>query len=252
MEYFLQILGSIASIGSIPLAIYLYLRSREAKYFRLRQEIVRILSFQVGEGRWLRPFEIQAVIDSKLRENKLRKNAITVYEVVEDLVCETISSPMLDSQRKEEIIRNLREIHHQGAILKAIQSYGITYRGLLHSIQNEVKLRPEDSILLNQESTPLEEAEALTENGKTTEGVSALFGWIAGLASVAGVILSLLQIRGESISNFFSSPRILLDILISLLATIAAMTLTYFFRRTLNKVEGNEDKKMLKGKIDNT
>ncbi|HXU38834.1 MAG TPA: hypothetical protein VN937_20935 [Blastocatellia bacterium] len=199
------------------------------------------------------PFEIQAVIDSKLRENKLRRNSITVYEVVEDLVCETISSPMLDSNRKDDIIRNLREIHHQGAILNAIQNYGITYRGFLQSIQNTVELRPEDSSVLKREDATTEEVEALTESHKTTESASALFGWIAGFASVAGIILSLLQIGvATSVSNFFSSSRLLLDILIGVLATITAVTLSYLYRRTLDKSEKYKDKKMLKRNTDNT
>lgn len=68
MNNILQIIGSIASIGGIPLAIYLFLRSKEAKLIRLKREIVKILSYQIGEGRNLSIFEIQAVIDSKLEK----------------------------------------------------------------------------------------------------------------------------------------------------------------------------------------
>jgi hypothetical protein len=127
MEYLLQILGSIASIGSIPLAVYLYFRSREAKHTKARQEIVRIISFQVGEGRRLSTFEIRAVIDSKIRESRIRENSITVNEIIEDLVSETIMSPMLESQRKAEIIENLRSIHERRSATRQ-------YHPLLHSL----------------------------------------------------------------------------------------------------------------------
>ena len=53
MSSVLQLLGSIASIGSIPLAIYLYLRNQEVRHSMLRREIVKALSFQIGEGREL-------------------------------------------------------------------------------------------------------------------------------------------------------------------------------------------------------
>lgn len=65
----LQVLGSLASLAAIPLSVYLYLRSREARAAKLRREIVRILSYQIGEGRDLSLFEVQAVIDSKTREH---------------------------------------------------------------------------------------------------------------------------------------------------------------------------------------
>ena len=65
MDAFLQILGSVASIGSIPLTIYFYLRSRESKFTKLKFDIVKVLSYQIGEGRELALFEVGAVIDSK-------------------------------------------------------------------------------------------------------------------------------------------------------------------------------------------
>jgi len=49
MKEIFTIIGSIASIGSLPLAIYLYLKSREAKYNRVFREIVNIQSFQIEE-----------------------------------------------------------------------------------------------------------------------------------------------------------------------------------------------------------
>ena len=67
------------------------LGSREVKFSKLKREIVKILSYQIGEGRNLSTFEIQAVIDSKIREAGIKGNALSVSEIVEDLVSETIS-----------------------------------------------------------------------------------------------------------------------------------------------------------------
>jgi hypothetical protein len=101
MEQVLTILGTIASLGAIPLSIYFYLKSKEAKFDKIKKEIVKTLSYQIGEEREITAFEIQTVINSKLRENGFKTNTIKIDEIVEDLVSETISSPMIDRNRKK-------------------------------------------------------------------------------------------------------------------------------------------------------
>jgi hypothetical protein len=151
MNNLLQILGSIASIGSIPLAIYLYLRNREAHYNKIRKEILKTISFQIGEGRSLSTFEVKAVIDSKLRENRLKQNSITIIEIIEDLVSDTITNPMFQNEKKSEIINNLEKIHHDGNFINIIYKYNITDLTLLNALKKEVKLTPEDhQILVDQ------------------------------------------------------------------------------------------------------
>ena len=100
----LGIIGSIASVGAIPLSIWLYLRSQEEKLLSTRREIIRVLSFQLGEGRPLSLFEINAVIDSQLRARKLKPGVVTPKAILDDLVSETLSNPMLAPQRKEIIL----------------------------------------------------------------------------------------------------------------------------------------------------
>lgn len=114
LDAILPTIGSVASIGSIPLAVYLFLRTREAKYVRVRREIVRTLSYQIGEGRELPRFEISAVVASKLREANLKLSAINVIEILDDLVSETIANPMLEATRKETIVGNLERLHRIG------------------------------------------------------------------------------------------------------------------------------------------
>lgn len=108
-------IGTIASISSIPLAIYFYIKSREETTDRNRREILRIISYQIGESRTLNLFEIDRVIGSNLRNNKLKKGTITSKNIVEDLISDTISSPLLESSRKEAILKNLKDIFPTGA-----------------------------------------------------------------------------------------------------------------------------------------
>jgi hypothetical protein len=110
MEFFLTILGSVASIGSVPLSLYLYIRSREARQAKVKGEIVRVLSFHIGQGRPLTAFEVRSVVDSKLRESRLKVGSITEMEIVQDLVTEIISSPLLTGDLKSDIILQLSSL----------------------------------------------------------------------------------------------------------------------------------------------
>jgi hypothetical protein len=71
----LSVLGSLASLGAIPLSVYLYLRSKEARVARVRREIVKTLSYQIGEGRELSLFTIGTVIRSRIRDESVRKGS---------------------------------------------------------------------------------------------------------------------------------------------------------------------------------
>jgi len=110
MENFLTFIGSIASIVSIPIAIYIYLKSNEQKKETIRREILKTISYQIGENRVLDLFEVDKIIISNLRNNKLAKEAINIKSILEDLISDTVSSPLLDSKRKEDILTNIKDI----------------------------------------------------------------------------------------------------------------------------------------------
>ncbi len=122
MNDILQRIGSVASIAGIPLAIYLFLRSQAQKYVDIRKDIVDRLSFQIGEGRQLSIFEIQAMIASRVRQNRIRYGLIEADQVIEDLVTEIVNSPLLESARKEEVITQLRSLHSLGRLYNLVAS----------------------------------------------------------------------------------------------------------------------------------
>lgn len=232
MNTILQILGSIASIGAIPLAIYLYLRSREARYSKLRHEIVRILSYQIGEGRNLSTFEIRTVIDSKTREARGKQGTIDVNEVVEDLVVETISSPMLNSERKREILLNLGEIHRRGKILAAIDRYRISYRQFLIGIQNTMPLKEEDLSIAESE-VPERRAEEPSVRPERRERVSEIFALVGAVVTIIALLVSIL---GEtklmkSFSAIIENNEQLLKFMLGIAAGLIASIITAFIRK---------------------
>ena len=120
MREFLQIVGSVASILGVPLGCYFYIKGRVQRYAIVRREIVKRLSHQIGEGRAVGLFELNAVIDSLVRDCKLREGSISSDSVIQDLVAETVSSPLLDSKRKEQLIGELSSIHSHHSVYQAI------------------------------------------------------------------------------------------------------------------------------------
>jgi len=243
MNALFPIIGSIASIGAIPLAIYLYLRSREAKYARLRHEIVKILSYQIGEGRNLSIFEVQSVIDHKLRDHRAKQNSITVNEIVEEIVAETISSPMLDGQRKEQILKNLQQIHPRGNILLAIDKYGISYRDFIHSIKDLVKLSPEYSKIISKEIA--EEAAVEAKVPKRTEAVSAIFAFVVAITTLIAFLISIIgkeQII-DNIFGFLKGRSYQFELLLGISASLVGGTLTGLIVGLRNVIKVKKSKK---------
>ncbi|HJS00219.1 MAG TPA: hypothetical protein VJ780_04725, partial [Flavobacterium sp.] len=115
MDFF-SIIGTVASIGSIPLSLYLYIKSKENNIDKVKREIVKILSHQIGDRRQLTTFEIKTVINSKTREAKIDNDKITVNHIIEDLVSETISNPLLEKTIKETIISELKKIYFKSEL----------------------------------------------------------------------------------------------------------------------------------------
>ncbi|MFT7404934.1 hypothetical protein [Zhongshania sp.] len=231
MNDILQIIGSVASILGVPLAVYLYLKSQVQKYATVRREIVKRLSHQIGEGRTVGLFELNAVIDSLVRENRLRLGAITGNSVIEDLIAETVSSPLLDSGRKEQLITELSEVHSMGKVFHAIQSDNSIFEKFLQH--------------LKVESGSVDETEKIREVIKNTTNKSSetsktpeLFGAIASIIALVTATLS--------VAGITEGPNILPKILDSNLITsislgVAGSVLAAVLVAVISKI--NTDKK---------
>lgn len=213
MNEALQIIGSIASIGSIPLAIYFFLKSQVQKYLDIRREIVNRLSFQIGEGRKLSLFEIQAVIESRVRDNRIKSGVIRPDEIIEDLVTETINSPLLESARKEEIVISLSELHSLGKLHALVSSDAAIFKdflGFLRESKQETEVDAVEAAL-----------EKETDEAKKTKTANApeVFAAISGIFGAIAVLITLVDFTG----NLKVLPKLLdSDIVTSLALGVAA------------------------------
>lgn len=252
MSTFLQIFGSLASIGAIPLAVYLYLRNREAKFSKLRQEICRILSYQIGEGRNLSIFEVQAVIDSKTREHNFKPDTVNSDEVIEDLVAETITNPMLESEKKENIIENLQKIHRAGQIHRIVMEYSITTINLLECISHTLSLTPADSELVKAKKMPVP-VEAKEVIYRRREAVAEKLSLSSLFAFVAIIIVTTTLVVGKgSITkflDFFSESPYILNLLLGIVVSIIAVLLTFFFTYAGRKKKKKKDSVSIEQKV---
>lgn len=231
MNEILQIIGSVASILGVPLAVYLYLKSQVQKYAGVRREIVKRLSHQIGEGRTVGLFELNAVIDSLVRENRLKRGSITGNSVFEDLIAETVSSPLLDSGRKEQLISELSEVHSIGKVFQAIQSDGETFEKFLSHLKVETGGSDEADKIR-------EEIEKSSEKSKESSKTPELFGAVATV--IAGITASL------SVAGITEGLNILPKILDSNLITgvslgLAATVLAAAVVALITKVNSSKD-----------
>ena len=181
MNDLLQLIGSLASIIGIPLAIFLYLKGQLLKYTEARREIIKTLSYQIGEGRSIKLFELNAVIDALIREKRLKENSISITSIIEDLTTEIISSPLLESQRKESVVNELSYIHPVGKILNSIKQDDNIYANFIEFINKHNEEKPEQVVELQKELKSTN-----NESAKTLD----IFGFIAAFMSIIVASLS--------------------------------------------------------------
>lgn len=246
MEKIFQLVGSIASIGSIPLAIYLYLKSKETKFDKTKNYIIRTLSYQIGENRILGTFEIETVIKSKLRENNIKEGSITIDSVIEDLVTETISNPLIESDRKSEIISNLKSLYFKAELFNVINDIEKTSIKSVIEESNPEKRKYAEKNISNSILNKLENLDLLNSIEKdllTKSKISNKFS--ATFATVAGVltfIVSVFSLIGDkkiktifSYINFDNDMTFIFAIIVSFLVTVLSSLVSIYIKNRKKK-----------------
>lgn len=231
MNDFFSIIGSIASLISIPLAIYLYLKSKEAKFDKLKKDISRVLSYQIGDERQLSAFEIKTVISSKLRENRINSAAISVTEVIEDLVSETIASPLIGKERKTQILENLKTLYIKGELFDELESLSNKNKVTWENIEPKVKEILRHRIDLNDK---VYEIEVRTDSYK--QRMSTVFAILAISITIMTLIISVLgKDKLNEWNNNLSAPLndndFLKTIIWGALTSILAGVATFFLKK---------------------
>lgn len=234
MDFF-SIIGTIASIGSIPLSIYLFIKSKENNIDKVKRDIVRILSHQIGDRRQLTTFEIQTVINSKTRETKIDNEKITVNHIIEDLVSETISNPLLEKSIKENIIIELKKIYFKGELLTSIDNIELETRTESEKKTNDVNIEKEIKSIIEKRGEINKVIENKYKRVRTSETYAIIAGTMTILAS--GLIFAGKE-KYDDISkplyDFIQKNDFYIGIIISIITAILASTILMIFK-TLKK-----------------
>ena len=218
----ISVIGTIASLGSIPLAIYIFVRNKENLLDKARREIVKLLSFQIGSKGFVSSCEVKSVINSKLRESKNNINKLSVIEIVEDLTTEIISNPLIDNSKKELYLGNLQRAFHT-------------------TTNNNETVPSSTSIVRNNSMTNAIE----NESQGTEKGI--LSSWISIIGVVITVIVSVLFLMGsvliESLFDFLNNNQELSIIIMSLLAGVLTLIIALIMQKISRKRKKNKIKK---------
>lgn len=234
MNEILQIIGSVASILGVPLAIYLYLKSQVQKYAQVRREIVKRLSYQIGEGRTVGLFELRAVIDSLVRENRLRRGSITTNSIIEDLIAETVSSPLLESSRKETLVAELSDVHSVGKVFQVIQNDRDTFKKFVDFLKVE-------SAETDDHEKLKEEIEITNDKSRELSKVPELFGFIAAIIGSIGAVASIAGItEGLNILPKILDSNIITSLMLGIGASVVAGAIVALLSKTANTKSHNK------------
>lgn len=244
LSVLLNLVGSIASIGAIPLSIWLYLRAQEEKLASTRRDVLRILSYQLGEARPLTVFEIRAVIDSTLRAKRLKANSITPGQIIDDLVTETIANPMLAPDRKQVIITELERALLAPPLREILARHRIRGYELLALLREsgfparaEIEVSPSD-LELEAEAVAADAERATTPSFRSSKafGIVSLFTTLFAVALQFGDL-------APTIGDFLQripAQSLIVGVIVSGVAGLLSVLFQVLTSRTASRKRGGK------------
>lgn len=111
---FLQLISTIASIISIPLAVYYAHKTADATSDKARLEIIKTLSYKLSLECSITYDDIASVYRSKLREHKIKKAKFDIVDIIHDLKSDIMSNAFIESNARSKMLLNLSKISGEG------------------------------------------------------------------------------------------------------------------------------------------
>lgn len=215
MSQFLQLLGTFASIISVPLAIILYFKTKDGKYEKIRKELVNLFTSYIGAGNSLSTFHLSSVINAKLRENNLKIGHITIKSIIEDLVMEIISNPLLNKEDKAAILNNIEMLMPGDCSEKLIEEKDLSPKDSDDKVEQHNKNAKKK---INVERIILHKSKGSVEN------INLITLLVGIVASVLAFLISSGQVTEifEVIDLTNTSSQILAGIITLIISTLAS------------------------------
>lgn len=105
-----ETLASMASIISIPLAIYYARKNNNITSEKARLDILKTLSYRLSDTHTLTYEDIDSVYKSKLREHEIVHANFSQEDILNDLKSDIMSNAFLENNIRNRILNNLSSI----------------------------------------------------------------------------------------------------------------------------------------------
>lgn len=132
MDFF-QTLASMASIISIPLAVYFARKNNNTTSEKARLDIIKTLSYRLSAAHTITREDINSVYKSKLREHGIIHAQFSQEDILNDLKSDIMSNAFLENDTRNNILYNLSSIEFVKMISNPIPRFLIPFARLFIS-----------------------------------------------------------------------------------------------------------------------
>ena len=232
MSQLLQWIGTFASIISVPLAVFFYYKTIDGKYEKVKKDLISLFSSYIGTGNKLSLFYISSVINAKLRENNLKVGCITTNSIIEDLIVEIISNPLLNNAAKKSILYDLETLINPVASVPDGKLAG--GKTLSNEELNDIAEQRRKNVEVLKNGAPIV-VETRKEKGKmqTDKKIQIITGWV----SIMAVILSFLISTGQvtEIFKIIDLTNTVSQIMVGVIASVMASLVMFLIEKVRKK-----------------
>lgn len=233
MSQLLQWIGTFASIISVPLAVFFYYKTIDGKYEKVKKELINLFSSYIGTGNKLSLFYIASVINSKLRENNLKAGCITTNSIIEDLIAEIISNPLLNNEAKKSILYDLETLINPVVTVpdgklaggKTVSNEDLNNTTAERRRKIAEALRSDEPVVV----------ETRKEKGKMQldKKIQIITGWVSIIAAILSFLISTGQVT--EIFKIIDLTNTVSQILIGIVASIMAALVMFLIEKIRRK-----------------
>lgn len=229
MNQLLQMVGTFASIMSIPLAIYFYIKTIDNKNNKVKEELIRMFSNFIGMGGKISHFYISSVLSAKLKENNLREDTIKEDDIIEKLVLDILSNPLLSVDAKQAILLELENIYNEDKKVELIQvpdgklAGGKVDEAAERRKQLDEALRKGEAVTINSQRQTTK-----SKRGKIRQPFEQILSIVSVIAAILSFMISFENIT--PIINYVDLTNPLVQILLGIIASAITTIFFYVFK----------------------
>lgn len=193
-----------------------------------------MFSGYIAAGNKISNFHLSSILNAKLRAHNLKAGSITTITILEDLMVEVITNPLLNNKSKNDILYDLEalitpDIHVPSGRL----AQGMTVDNNRRRKRAKASRKKDPFTIYNMKQCSRHEVIIQRDEHNGEENIYMRFKTTIALLYLAGVILSLLISSGQvtEIFKVIDLTNTFTQILLSLIGTIMGALITFFLKK---------------------